>query len=258
MSSRKPHLEDDGDGYSDDDYPPLSRRMYQRPSFVTGGACLSPRLQHALAGLLDEAYAGLTGGRARLSASEADERRFAEAGVAAEAITYGELSLPGVLEMLWSVRARPGERFYDVGSGAGRATMVAWMLGLRSTGIELARSRYDAACEACAALEARWGRCAAAGLALQRQAIASTPSFASRTAGLPQRICSGLDFWCCNAVGLDMSDADVLFISSVAFPESLMVDLAASILPQLRPGVRIISFKPLVGPRLAHVGTFEA
>eukprot|EP00747_Dinoflagellata_sp_TGD_P058903 gnl/TRDRNA2_/TRDRNA2_151332_c0_seq1.p1 gnl/TRDRNA2_/TRDRNA2_151332_c0~~gnl/TRDRNA2_/TRDRNA2_151332_c0_seq1.p1 ORF type:complete len:192 (+),score=18.19 gnl/TRDRNA2_/TRDRNA2_151332_c0_seq1:24-578(+) len=42
---------------------------------------------------------------------------------------YGEISPKGVQALLTAANAKAGEKFYDLGSGDGKAVMVAWLTG---------------------------------------------------------------------------------------------------------------------------------
>merc|ERR1711933_233164 len=62
--------------------------------------------------------------------------------------TYGEVLPEGILKILWRLGAKPGDHFYDLGCGPGKMVALAWMLGLRATGVELSRARWEASCYA--------------------------------------------------------------------------------------------------------------
>jgi SAM-dependent methyltransferase len=149
----------------------------------------------------------------------------------------------GVLDMLWRVGARPGDRFYDLGSGSGKVVATAWMAGLHATGVELSHARWDVSREAV--------------LALSKMDQAGDMPQGGKTSplGIPARVRSGLDFVWGSCFDLDFTDADVIFVSSVMFSQ-LMLDELATIARWMKPGSRIISFKLLPGPEFEKIGEF--
>lgn len=61
---------------------------------------------------------------------------------------YQDLPPEGMVDVLRKAGAKPGQRFYDLGAGPGKTVGFASMLGLNATGIELAHTRVERACEA--------------------------------------------------------------------------------------------------------------
>src|SRR5688572_30636458 len=63
------------------------------------------------------------------------------------AFTYGEVTPESVQMMLETVQPQPGEVFYDLGSGTGKAVIFAAILAdfARCTGIELVEDLWQAA-----------------------------------------------------------------------------------------------------------------
>jgi SAM-dependent methyltransferase len=164
------------------------------------------------------------------------------AGVSKGAETYGELLPEAVMDMLWTIGAQPGDRFYDLGAGAGKVVAQAWMSGLRATGIELSRARWEASCQAVHALES---------IVARRKHIFSKVA----SAELPQQVADGLDFLCANAFDIDFTDADVIFVSSVMFSDQMMAKLAA-IARWMKPGSLIVSYDSFPGPEFREIGDF--
>jgi len=138
------------------------------------------------------------------------DKGFAEAG---DAGLYGEMLPSSVIGMLAGVNARPGMRYYDLGSGFGKTVVLAGLLGLQATGVELVDHRWDAACNA-----------------LLRAQSSFRPGQVKMVHG------SILEF--------DFSDADIVFTDSLAFSDSMMDSLSQAA-RRLRPGSRIITAVPL-------------
>lgn len=217
------------DGVRNIDVPVVKRS--QEPSQFAAGHF--PHLQQALEAL-DEAYEG----HARDAWFKAHEdltntkplgQRGSELlATRSVANTYGELLPTSVADMLAHAGARPGQRYYDLGSGTGKTVLLAWLLGLNATGIELVPKRYAAACTA-----------------MHRAAKAVT---ADSSAGISYVRGSFLE--------ADFSDADVLFTDSVMFSEEMKEDLARAA-RRLKPGAKVISFMGLPGLGLRSVLRFK-
>lgn len=194
-------------------------------------------------GLLEVAYRDLTGAAALMQCSDEDSKAFAEAAVPESCADYGEMLPEGVLDMLWRVGAKPGDQFYDLGSGAGKAVLLAWMIGLRATGLELAPSRWEASRQALRVLE----QMASAGGMPQG-------SDASKC-GLPERARGSLDFMCGNPIEVDFTDADIILVASVQFPSSVVAQLAETA-RWMKPGSITVSNKLFPGPDFRELGEF--
>jgi len=136
---------------------------------------------------------------------------------------YGELMPQGLLGLLDAVKARPGQRFYDLGSGTGKTVMLAWLLGLTATGVELVKDRYDGARRTLnAALKERDEDTDAVGARFIHADIAS----------------------------IDFSDADIVFANSVFYTEDLLQTIAFRA-QKMRPGSHIITIEGLIGDHLS-------
>jgi hypothetical protein len=61
---------------------------------------------------------------------------------------YQDLPPEGMADLLRKADAKPGQLFYDLGAGPGKTVGFASLLGLNATGIELAHTRVERACEA--------------------------------------------------------------------------------------------------------------
>ncbi|CAE8611513.1 unnamed protein product [Polarella glacialis] len=133
---------------------------------------------------------------------------------------YGEVLPSGVAKMFAEAGARPGERFYDLGSGTGKVTSIMWGLGLRATGIEFNGARWRLACKALQNLRS------------------SNSTLLRRSEEL-----RNLDFIQGDFLELDFSDADLIWSSITNDPtlhSALLYKFAA-----LREGVRILTAYPL-------------
>lgn len=203
-----------------------------------------PRLEEALQAL-DDAYEGhaKSGAQAGHSAwfgARDDDVSLEEQDAPIEgdsiprsvATTYGELRPESVAVMLADAEARPGQRYYDLGSGTGKTVVLAWLLGLNATGIELVSNRYDTACGA-----------------LDRAAQAGPGRM-----GLGHN--DSLRFVQGNFLQVDFSDADVIFTDSVMFSPETKESLARAA-RRLKPGARVVSYGGLPGPGLRRVMRFK-
>jgi SAM-dependent methyltransferase len=132
--------------------------------------------------------------------------------------TYGELLPTTVAYMLALAGARPGQRYYDLGSGTGKTVYLAGLLGLNATGVELVPNRTRVACDAL-------GRPVKTGHFEKGSMNFVTGSF----------------------LAVDFSDADVVFTDSVMFSDDLKEGLAR-IARRMKPGAKVISFNGLPSP----------
>lgn len=138
---------------------------------------------------------------------------------------YGELMAQGLLGLLDAVKACPGQRFYDLGSGTGKTVMLAWLLGLTATGVELVRERYDGA-----------RRILNAALR-ERDEDKDTV---------------GARFIHADIASVDFSDADIVFANSVFYTEDLLQTIALTA-QRMRPGSHIVTIEGLIGDHLSSI-----
>ncbi|CAK0900048.1 unnamed protein product [Prorocentrum cordatum] len=153
------------------------------------------------------------------SRSEAQQEVASALGDKAAAV-YGEMLNIGTLGMLHHLGAQPGQRFYDLGSGTGKATMIAWLWGLHATGIELVSQRWQSACRAL-------------------EAVRHTPQLRPPLTGGSMRQIKG------NLAEIDVADADFVFSNSVMFPQELVRMMARHLGDSLRPGALVVCFQLL-------------
>jgi len=144
---------------------------------------------------------------------------------------YGEICSSSVVKLLDLVGARPGQRFYDLGSGLGKVVVLAWLLGLNATGVELVHERWDAAC---AALD---------------HARSTGMRFPDES--------NQLSFLHASFFDVDFSDADILFTNSLLFTEKMMHGLSLAV-QRMKPGSKILTINPIMAFNLRMDGLFSA
>jgi len=143
---------------------------------------------------------------------------------------YGEIQPDRIMHMLRELGAKPGQRYYDLGSGAGKTVAVAARLsGMNATGIELSKDRHVAGCRALGNLRRARSRADGAGSV---------------------ELVHGSFF------DYDVSDADVVFLDSVEWTGEMMQRLG-QMLKGLRKGSRIVSFRDVPGSEFERAGTAD-
>ncbi len=165
-----------------------------------------------------EGYALSSSGRSRLG--HASDPAF----------TYGEVTPSSVSRMLGQVQVQPGEVFYDLGSGTGKAVLFAAILGgvAKATGVELVEDLYLAAERVRERYEAG-----------VRDTLPHRAEVAFRRGDMLEQ---------------DLSDADIVFTHSTCFDDTLMLRLAEK-LSGLRTGARVITVtKSLPSPDFELIG----
>ncbi|CAE7383392.1 DOT1 [Symbiodinium microadriaticum] len=150
--------------------------------------------------------------------------------LAEDTYLYGEIHPSSTAALLRCLGLRPGARYYDLGSGTGKTVLVAALLGLNATGVEVVEKRSLAAQEA-----AR--RVGEKGVA--KDIIYIAPSFLHGS-----------------LLDVDFSDADIIFANSVLFPEELMEGFSRRA-EALRPGSWVVSYWNLLGPCFRSMGQFS-
>lgn len=167
--------------------------------------------------------------------SEDDSAAFQEdaGGMSRYASDYGEMLTEGALQVLHTAGVQPGQRFYDLGAGAGKMVALAWMEGLNATGVELSHFRWDASCQAIAHLHD------------------------CHAADAPESAVGSLSYVHGSMFDLDFTDADLVFISSVMFSVRMMARIAETA-RWLKVGSRIVSHYALPGPEFRELGDFQA
>jgi precorrin-6B methylase 2 len=127
--------------------------------------------------------------------------------------TYGEVEFASMIPMLDMCEIEPGEVFWDLGCGTGKCLIAAALLHPELSavkGVELLEGLYNACCEAISRYEA------------ERKTSIS--------------VIQG------DILVVDWSEADVVYISSLCFPDSLLTQTAVC-MEKLKPGARILTLK---------------
>lgn len=128
------------------------------------------------------------------------------------ASVYGEMQPNTVLEMLRVTGMKEGQKYYDLGSGYGKTVVLAWLLGLNATGVELSNDRWQVSCHA----------------------LKRSPDVGVSGPG------NGVKFIRANFFDVDFFDADLVFLNSVMFSDETMQGLAEAA-RALKPGSKIVS-----------------
>lgn len=161
-------------------------------------------------------------------ANEAHRDVYNASGDAAASV-YGEIQPEAVLEMLRITGAKEEQKYYDLGSGYGKTVVLAWLLGLNATGVELASDRWQASCAA----------------------LRHAPEVGVSGPG------NGISFIRASFFDVDFSDADIVFMDSVMFSDETMEGLAQAA-RRCRPGTKIVSsHMGLPGPGFRKLGMLQ-
>lgn len=146
---------------------------------------------------------------------------------ASKSFVYGEVVPESFYELILDTEPRPGQIFYDLGSGTGKAVILAHLLFdyKKAVGIELVAPLAEAAEE----VEKRYEK-------------EIRPTIAKETEGREIVLKQG------NFLEVDISDADIVFMNSTCFQDDLM-ELLEVKLETLKPHAHIISLsKALKSP----------
>lgn len=132
--------------------------------------------------------------------------------------TYGEIVPQAFHEVLSAVSPREGEVFYDLGSGTGKATLLAALTFpfSRSVGIELLPGLGDAARQVLTQFDAE-----------VRPQL--PPEYQQRK----------IEFIDGDFLEADLSQADIVFAHGTCYPHHLIGQLGAK-LAELKPGARVV------------------
>lgn len=143
---------------------------------------------------------------------------------------YGEVLFFSFAKILEMAKPLPGEVFYDLGSGGGKAVFIAGLVFdfSKTCGIEKLTDLYNL----CVSL---------------KEKLVTLPDYQRY---LPNKA-SSIDFIHGDFLETDLSDANIIFINAVCFRGKLW-DALLGKLVKLKSGTRVI----LVGNQL-HVGGFE-
>jgi len=152
--------------------------------------------------------------------SHSDRHRLQKqsTGLDGKSLTYGEISFFSFSRILEMVEIQPGDTFFDLGSGAGKACIAAHLLVpqfSKCVGLELLQGLYD------------------------------TSLAAAEQMGSPV-----VQFVQGDILEYDWFDFDVIFVSSICFSDELMNGIAQR-LPRLKTGARFVTMKQVNIPELA-------
>lgn len=145
--------------------------------------------------------------------------------------TYGEVTFYSFVKILEMAHPKPGEVFYDLGSGAGKAVMIAGLVYdfSKVCGIEQLNGLYELSMEL-------------------RQKFQDLPEVNTL---FPQKK-NSIQFIHGDFLQQDISDGDIIFISATCFRGEMLNELIVKLL-KLKVGARII----LGSANLEQVGGFE-
>ena len=136
-----------------------------------------------------------------------------DAGLPDWAHIYGEIQYRPALQLFldYPENFKKGKIFYDLGSGTGKIPSMAFLRGMKATGVEFSEARHKISCDAV-------------------KKIDSDHSTGS------------LNMDRGNFLKYDFSDADIVFSNAIMFNEEMMAGLS-NIARGLKPGAIIISSK---------------
>ena len=144
-----------------------------------------------------------------------------------QGLTYGEITYLGFLEMLKAAGAADGQIFYDLGCGSGKALVAAALSDvrfLRCVGVELLPT-------VCA--------CAREAVELLKSSLTDKALCMRMQITLPMLEVREGDITAC-----DWSEADLVYLSSVCFPDAVMQSLLHRG-RELKAGARILTLRML-------------
>jgi SAM-dependent methyltransferase len=144
-----------------------------------------------------------------------------------KSFVYGEVVPESFYELISDLDPQPGQIFYDLGSGTGKAVILAALLWefKKCIGIELLDSLYNASKEVKDTFEAT-----------------IRPKFKQALGDREVTMIHG------DILQANISDADIIFMNSTCFQDDLMAALEQK-LEEVRPNAQIISLsKPLRSP----------
>lgn len=145
-----------------------------------------------------------------------------------KSFVYGEVVPDSFLEIITETHPQKGQIFYDLGSGTGKAVILAHLLFdfSEAIGIEFVDSLYDASLKV-----------------KQRYESEIKPSL-EQYVGDKQ-----INFILGDFLNQDLSNADVIFMNSTCFQDDLMDALDNKLHTNLKPGAQVISLsKSLKSP----------
>lgn len=179
---------------------------------------LEGKIKHSLR-ILDKLYQNINGMEISLS----ERRRLKNDN---PSFTYGEINLPSLAVCLAIVKPKPGEVFYDLGSGAGKAVFCAALLNdwKRCIGIELLPALYDCT----------------QSLLIKLKQLPNAQTF------FPHQL-NNIHFHHGDIMASEFSDADVVYINATVFSPDFW-DTFTPKFETLKSGARIIVLTKKLNP----------
>ena len=168
------------------------------------------RLKHGLL-ILDKLYQDISG----MNISLAERERLKNDN---PSFTYGEITFPSVAACLAITEAKPGEIFYDLGAGAGKAVFSAALLNdwKKCRGIELLPALHECT----------------------RTLLEKLRAMPEAREYFPSEL-KNIEFIQSDMLTTDFSDADVIYMNATAFAPDLW-DALVPKLEALKAGSRLI------------------
>jgi hypothetical protein len=138
---------------------------------------------------------------------------------------YGEI-LPNAVANFLKQYTTKGQKYYDLGAGHGKTVALAYLLGLDATGVEIGSQRWENSCAALKRMEPK------------KDTVEHGP---------------GMRFIHGSFLETDFSDADLMFVDNLEYPDELTAGIAKNA-AKMRPGTKIISAKEFQGPAFKKIG----
>eukprot|EP00933_Yihiella_yeosuensis_P042454 TRINITY_DN37035_c0_g1_i1.p1 TRINITY_DN37035_c0_g1~~TRINITY_DN37035_c0_g1_i1.p1 ORF type:complete len:279 (+),score=51.87 TRINITY_DN37035_c0_g1_i1:60-896(+) len=151
---------------------------------------------------------------------------------------YGELAPAALIEVFRYLNLQRGQHFLDLGSGTGKLVNLAAMLGFKSTGVELEPERFQSSTVTASRMFRRSKDCTLK-VVDSDLIVQDLPKFVKS-----------------NMLDFDFSAADVVFAGSVTWTDEMMQALANTG-RKMRPGSKIVSFKPFPGPEFSTIAVLQ-
>lgn len=170
--------------------------------------------------IYDALYGDVSGRTLSLSGREAHQYK-------SKSFVYGEVVPHSFYQLISDLGPKPGQIFYDLGSGTGKAVILANLLFdfAESIGIEFVESLYQCSVDVQKRFEKEF-----------------KPKIS------PKQHLGKLSFIHGSFLDVDVSNADIIFMNSTCFQEDLMLALDEK-LQEVKPGTQIISLsKTLKSP----------
>lgn len=170
-------------------------------------------------------YENLTANPTQVSLEEREKKDL----ISDTTYTYGEVNFYSFVQILELAAPKAGDIFYDLGSGAGKAVFIAWLVGNfgKVLGVEKLQSLYDLSLTLCDKLRA----------IPEVEQLKKDPNT--------------IKFLNQDILETDFSDGDIIFLQSTCFSGHMWDGIMAK-LQKLKPGTRVI-----VSTKLLNMGGFE-